>query len=528
MHKDMKKAGLQSIHITLVLAALVVAAFSSCEKNLVKNFYPPRMFTPTGITISGGDTAVKISWPRSLNAPPHVNYTVEINTDSSFSSAPVLSLTVDTTGVIVTDDTLQDRQRYFARVRANAPGGDSSSYWMTDTVAFSLIGVQIFRPLSSSDIIDNAVIFHWKTSPGVSKIVLTAPNGDTTQVPLTQADNTAGQKLVTGLTAGTSYTAQILANRKSKGLLTFTTKVPVTGANVIDLRGKTDPNVLVDTLPVIPSGSIVLLARGMTYDFPDTYVIDKTVTIQSGLGFDTPAVLSLASNFDASGTIDSIRFSDVIFATSGSNYFMNISKPVTIGKISIVNCSTRGQFSNSFIRMKKNPAHVALLYINNCILDSIGVESKYALIYANASGDAYFDNIEIHNSTFYYFYYFIRQDKVTTTSVLIDNCTFNNMINQGGYFLKYTTYPTSININQSIFGKTIDPANANGIESSAGASIFQCYITSDCQFSGNPIMGATPYSGTSYDLFADPDNGDFTIKDNGFSGKNTAGDPRWR
>jgi hypothetical protein len=528
MNKDMKKAGFQSIHITLALAVLVIAAFSSCEKNIARQFYPSRMFTPTGITISGGDTAVKISWPRSLNAPPHVNYTVEINTDSSFKAAPVLSLTVDTIAVIVTDDTLQDRQRYFARVRANAPGGDSSSYWMTDTVAFSLIGVQIFKPISSADVIDNKAILHWKSSPGVSLIVVTPAGGDTTHVAVTAADNQAGQKLITNLTPGTAYTVQIFAGHKSKGLLTFTTKEPVTGPNVIDLRDKTDPNVLADTLDDIPSGSTVLLARGMTYDFADTYVIDKTVTIKSGLGFGTPATLSLASNLDASGDIDSIRFDDVIFAANGSNYFMNISQPVTIGKISIVNCSSRGQFSNSFIRMKKNPDHVGLLYINNCVLDSFGVESKYAFIYANASSDAYFDKIEIQNSTFYYFYYFIRQDKVSTSSVLINNCTFDNMINQGGYFLKYTNYPTSININHSILGKTLDPTDANGIESSAGASIFQCYITSDCVFSANPIMGASSYSGSSYDLFVDPDQGNFHFKDAGFSGKNTSGDPRWR
>ncbi|HEX5553648.1 MAG TPA: fibronectin type III domain-containing protein [Chitinophagaceae bacterium] len=524
----MKKSGIQHTPIPLLLIVIALGLASSCQKSLINKFTSSRMFTPTTIKVSGGDTAVTISWPASLNAPVKgVTYTVEISTDSTFQTTPALSLKVDTIAVRVTDDTLQDRQPYFVRVKANQTGDASDSYWLKDTVRFSLVGVQIFHPLMSSDIIDNAVIFHWTTSPGVSEIILTAAGGDTIQVPVTEADNTAGKKMVDNLVGGTAYTAQILSGRKSKGLLMFSTKSPQTGANVIDLREKTDPLVLSDTLPVIPSGSIVLLKRGMTYDM-DSYVIDKTVTIMSGLGFGSPAALSLSGNFDASGDLDSIRFSDLTIVANGSNYFMNISKPANIGKMSIVNCTTQGEFSNSFIRMKKAGDKISLLYIDHCVIDSFGVGAKYALLYANASSSALFDRVEIRNSTFYYFYYFIRQDKVSTQSILIDHCTFDNMINQGGYFIKYSTYPPSFDLSNCIFGKTLDPTNANGIESSAGATLFNCYLTSDCVFSGSPITGGNAYSGTSADLFTDPAKGDFNIKDGGFAGKGSAGDPRWR
>jgi hypothetical protein len=53
-------------------------------------------------------------------------------------------------------------------------------------------------------------------------------------------------------------------------------------------------------------------------------------------------------------------------------------------------------------------------------------------------------------------------------------------------------------------------------------------MTSDCLFSANPITGANSYSGKAADLFTDPANGNFKIKDNSFAGKSTAGDPRWR
>lgn len=521
----------RNIHIILIisLTVLTVVSISSCKKNLAQEFIPSRMFTPTSISVSGGDTAATISWPASVNAPTKgVTYTVQISTDSAFQSTPFLTLTVPATSVTVTDDTLQDNQNYFVRVQANGTHA-SSSYWMTDTVAFKLIGVQIFHPLQSSDVIDNAVRFTWTPTPGVTEILLTAANGDTTQVAVSDSVNQAGQLIVYGLKAATSYTAQILAGHKSKGKLSFTTKAPVTGSNVIDLRSIADnPLVLFDTLSQIPSGSIVLLARGQTYNFPSSYVIDRTVTIQSGLGFSTPAVLSLAGNFDASGNIDSIRFSDLIIASDGSNYFMNVSKPTDITTLSIVNCTTQGNFSNSFIRMKEKGDLISNLNINNCIIDSFGVGSKYSLIYANASGQALIDNINISNSTFYYFYSFIRQDKVSTSSININNCTFDNMINQGGYFFQYTTFPTTFGITNCILGNTLDPTNAQGISSSAAISLYNCYMTSDCIFSANPLTGFTPYSGTAAQLFKDPTQGDFTIIDNSFAGKNTTGDPRWR
>lgn len=525
----MKKINIQYIFL-LSFLVLVAVSFSSCKKMLVEKFIPSRMFTPTSVSVSGGDTSVTISWPASLNAPTKgVTYTVEINTDSSFRAAPALSITVNATSVTITDDTLQDNQRYFARVKANSSNA-SSSYWMVDTVAFTLIGVQIFHPLQSSDIIDNAVRLTWTPTPDVSEILFTAANGDTTRVAISDSVNMAGQLIVYGLQSGTRYTAQILAKHKSKGKLTFTTLAPVTGANVIDLRSiSNDPLVLFDTLSQIPSGSIVLLARGQTYDFPSSYVIDKTVTIQSGLGFLSPAVLSLANNFDASGNIDSIRFSDLAIASAGSNYFMNVSQPTNITTLSVVNCTTQGNYSNSFIRLKEKGDLISNLNINNCIIDSFGVGSKYSLIYANASSAASIANINITNSTFYYFYSLIRQDKVTTSSINISNSTFDNMINQGGYFFQYTTFPTSFNITNCILGNTLDPTNAQGISSSsATVSVYNSYMTSDCVFSANPLTGFTNYSGTASQLFRNPNQGYFTIIDNSFAGKNSSGDPRWR
>lgn len=519
------------INSSFAILLLAVVMFS-CKKKPIEAFIPEQMFTPTGITITGGDTIVTISWPASLfSAGSGVTYTLEISKDSTFQATPDLSLTVNGITRTIGDDTLTDRVRYFARVKANATNNSTGSNWITSSSGFTLIGVQIFKPLQSSDIIDNAVILNWITTPGVSKIVLTDGVGNIINIPLTSADNDLGQKLITGLTAGTSYTAEIFAGTRSKGLLNFTTKTAVTGSNVIDLRGIDNrPQVLYDTLPQIASGSIVLLRRGAIYTIPASYVFNQSVSIISGLGFGDPATISLSGNFDASGIIDSLMFSDITIANAGtSSYFMNVGSVATIGILSLTNVTTKGVFNNSFIRLKTSGDVINNLNINNCIIDSFGIASKYAVIYASASSNAKINNITINNSTFYSFYYFIRQDGITGTSLNINSCTFNDMIYSGGYFINYSgTFPSVFNISNSIFGSTIDPTNANGIKSSGNAVLSNCYMTSDCVFSANPITGATVYAGTAATLFASPATGDFTIADNSFAGRSNSGDPRWR
>jgi len=516
----------------IIIPALLAFAIISCKKDLVERFTPDRMFTPTEITIKTVDTSVVISWPSSLfSAGSGVTYTLQISEDSTFQAAPALSFIVDSTAAIVTDDSLKARTSYFARVKANATNTASESAWVEAAMHFSLVGVQIFQSVQGSDILDDEVILHWTTTEGVDKIIITAPNGDTTQVNITDADNNAGQILISGLTGSTLYKAEIFAGTKSKGLVTFTTKAPVSGNNVIDLRNITDrPEVLYDTLSQIPDGSVVLLKRGLTYTFTSSYTFDKSVSIMSGLGFGTPAMLLLSANFDATGNIDSLHFSDVTIATDGSsNYFMNVSNAAVINNLSVLNCNTQGVFNNSFIRLKTKGDEINNLVIKNCIIDSFGIGAKYAILYASASSTAKIDNIEIDNSTFYSFYYFVRQDGIAGTSLNINNCTFNDMINQGGYFINYSgTFPSAFNISNTILGSTIDPTNANGIKSAGSAVLSNTYATSDDVFSANPITGATAYSGTATDLFTAPASGDFTIKDNSFAGKSTAGDPRWR
>lgn len=529
-HVLLKLNRMRKIIIYLAYTLLLTLCISSCHKPSADIFAPAREFTPTSLSISASDTVVTISWPASVNSAAGQTYTVQLSQDSTFTGTPELSFITGAVKVMVSDDSIADNTKYFVRVKANQNAGGADSYWLTDTASFMLTGRQIFKTLSGTDIIDVAAIISWTPTAGISRLKLTDENDVVSEHEITDAMSAAGVDTVYNLKPGTTYKAALIAGNKTMGSMSFTTKAAITGTGIIDLRNATDPMVLADTLPIIPSGSIVLLKRGVQYIIPTSgYVFDKSLTLRSGLGFGPAAILSMTTNFDASGSIDSLHFEDLTFAADGADYVMNVGKVANIGKVNLVNCTTSGEFSNSLIRLKTAGDKIGTLNIEGCVFDSIGVQAKYAIIYANASSNAIIDNINISNSTFYYFYYFIREDGVAPSSLKIDACTFNNFINQSGYFVNYSaTPPPTFLITNSIFGNTLDPTSSNGIKSSQGAIFDGCYRTADCVFSSNAFSGLAIYGGNASDLFAAPEAGDFTIKDEGFSGRKTAGDPRWR
>ncbi|HEY1113745.1 MAG TPA: DUF5123 domain-containing protein, partial [Chitinophagaceae bacterium] len=149
--------------------------------------------------------------------------------------------------------------------------------------------------------------------------------------------------------------------------------------------------------------------------------------------------------------------------------------------------------------------------------------------------------ITFTNSTIY------KAEKVITSKnnsskILIANCTFNEVLKGGSsyYFIDYSTSGTNevsggIEINNSIVGigkVSGDVTAIRGIRVGAGTAITvsNTYKTSDytIQALQSPIPNLIPYNGTSTDLWQDPYNGDFRIKDATFAGKSSAGDPRWR
>src|SRR6187431_521240 len=168
MKKILNNMQLKWIFVTSVL----VISFFSCQKHYDPNFTLPRQFKPGDIVITTTETKATFTWSASLFSPAATSYTLQVSKDSLFTGTNVYDKLVNTTTVVISDTVLQARQIYFARVKANTNGTTAESGWVVSS-RFSISGEQIFLPLTVADIIDNAVLLKWRTTPGLTRIVIT-------------------------------------------------------------------------------------------------------------------------------------------------------------------------------------------------------------------------------------------------------------------------------------------------------------------------------------------------------------------
>lgn len=538
--------------ILLVMLAGIIVLVESCKKD-DDELALKQMFRPAVITTTNGTTQSTISWNASLftNAG-EATYVVQISQDSAGFSHIDYADTTQDLSIIVTDQVVTVRKKLYARVKALSIGNAADSQW-ENSAAFVLTGEQFFLPLPTSDITDVSVVFHWQPLPSFTKLVVNViGTGTPIEVSLTSTQSSAGTIEVDNLTPATTYSAEIFEENASKGLLIFTTRASING-NIVNLESSTDPAILATTLAdaSVPSGSVIVLKRGMTYNLTSAFSFSKSVTIMSGyeLGVPAPAKINNNSlNVVAGSALDSIVFRDVFIYTPDVNtgkYVFNINTVSTVGKIVFDNCRVENVRSVARAQTASTGAKIANLLINNCIIDSVrdfGVVAQ--------SGASSFANITIQNSTFYKCQKFILNSGTgTVSSIAIKNCTFNDLPTGGApavsnYFVDAgaaNDVANGIVIQNCIFGKTRSDFAATPSTSSCGVrtgsntsvSVTSCYNTSDFTIVTGPIPNLALYSKQSTSLWVNPSpkfptDPDFHFKDLTYPATSSTGDPRWR
>lgn len=520
----MKKIFIAFIGMIVVLAA--------CKKERPLSG-PDRLFRPVLKTALQADgNWIAANWQPIKGA---ASYTVQLSRDS-FKTIDVTT-TIDTNYYLFQN--LKWEQPYQVQVMANAQNANGNSKFS------NLGGIKtpkfptILNTPAGSESTENAVKVSWANSgaPVTSIKILNASDSSVARDIALSATDIANQyRIISSLKASTNYIIFLYSSATVRGWANFSTKAPLSG-NLIDLREIVDrPSVLADTLPAIPSGSIVILKRGENYEIATTLSFSKSVTIMSGSDLLVPgqAVVTMPANFniDPGSVIDSLAFIDVTLRGTGysSKYVFNINTACTIGKMSFQSCTT--EIFRGVVRTQSQPAIINNFVMNNCIIDSI---SGYGVLTVDVASSRV-DNVSITNSTIY------KAEKIVTsksaaTSVLIENCTINEAPFGGGgnYYVDFASLNVAngITINNSIFGVGKFNAGAQtvrGVRSGAGTSVNASnnYRTSDQVSLGNDIPNIITYTRPTDQLFTDPANGNFKIKDNTFPGRANAGDPRWR
>lgn len=517
-------------YLTLVIGIFVMSMYS-CNRDLA---YPAASLTELNSVIRfvHMDTAIQLNWDRALTAwegdrRTEIEYEIQVSLDPNFDdpSQQATAILTDSIFVHLNEDQLTPLETYYARVRSRSKTNTAVSTWV-HSAEFHILDevplINLFRPVRNHELTDRAVILRWEQNADLTHLVITSDDPDfRSELTLSATNNTDARRLIEGLNPGETYHVELFADVRSRGLLTFETKAGYIGEGVIDLTQITGrPSVLRDTLGKIAEGSTVLLRRGATYDFPERYFFDRSVTIVSAPGFTEPAKLDISSWLDiASGvTIDHLRFVDIsVSGNVASSYLFNPDVTSTINELVIESCL----ISNLRGVMRTRGLKIGKFVINNSVLTNIG---DFGIITTDTNVASTRD-IEITNSTVANALRMIRRANTgVSESVTISDCTFYRSPRNGDYVVDYngTTLIGGIRVANCIFGEASGSRffRANGNPS---VQVTESYAASD--HGGNTFTGIQAYAKTTSEIFVNPSGGDFTIQEAALS---QLGDPRWR
>ncbi|MBO9673596.1 MAG: DUF4957 domain-containing protein [Sphingobacteriaceae bacterium] len=467
----MKKI-INQLGFKLIILSLMVVVVSSCKKEDDVPTDPARIFKPSDIKITTGETSAKLTWtPPLLSAGKTFKYSIDFSTDSLFATVNY-STTADTTGVTVTDDNLAVRTKYYARVKANATESQPESKYVRSS-AFQLTGIQLFLLVRDNEIKENSITLRFTPTVGLTSIVLTPTAGAAATTTLSTGDASAGVKVITGLAAGTKYTAELFAGTKSKGITTFTTLAPTT--YTVKLNPGDD---LAAAISSAANGAIIGLNPG-TYNLTaaSTFITQKTITIKSTSGNPTDTKVNF-KELDLEGTGAGVTLSGIEFdgASAAALYFINFigtqasnGAAATFTNVVVDNCIVHNA-TTAFLRGDRGTAardfKITGITVNNSIVYDMGANGSSAY-YTFHVNKMQFNTLTVSKSTFYNAGPGLVTASTTYTgdvipTVSITSSTFNGFGGNAKYaLLDANTNPINFTIQNSILANTPKSGTVN-------------------------------------------------------------------
>jgi hypothetical protein len=529
------KKRIYNLLFLLVGAGIISMGVTSCKEynewEIDKSY--DRLFRPSDLTATVEGVTASLKFKAKPNT---TTYRIEISKDSlkfenivfTYVSSPTKTAEGYSFQI---PDLLEPLTQYSVRIR----GIDSTevkpeSEW--SQVAFKSLTEQIMQSVTLDDLTPTSVVLRWNTPNQVSHFMI-----GTTRYDITAEEKTAGEKTITGLTEETTYTTTLYLNSSIRGTQSFTTPPNLpTGPGVV-IVGATDD--LASMIQSATSSTQFVLLAGTKYNS------DATVNIPNGIDINIwgqvsenkPIVSFNQIMLPTSGgtlhfeNIELTGYANGDNTTSKRAYLINQNVATNMQKVSFENC-TINHFANSPMRIQSaNSITINTFSVNNCIVEDIGDNGSngtYAFINNNvATGKI--NNITLTNSTFNVIGYgLILHSLSPSQRVTIENNTFYNTIGNGRLLIDYNAQTigssgSNFIFRNNIIGKTLSSAaSARGIRAGTVPTVTNSFFT------GNSIPGIISYTKTSNELFTAPTSSNFLIKDAGFDGRATAGDPRWR
>lgn len=478
---------------------------------------------------------------------------------------------------------LRGDTEYYLRVKARSDHKTESRWvYYKEGESFKTLAEQVFNIPASTDISDEWVRLSWNTD-NVTNILVQVPTdqvdeeGETIlevvqNIQLTDEIRAAREYTVTGLQGSTSYIFTIMNGDVKRGTLNISTAAPMPAGNLkyeLPAMVTTIDNAMLEDLFAqakelagsdnasvtigLPGGSTIELSTlNESGEISGVRIPEGMSVTFFGMPGDTPTLI-VPKSMNIDGSHNFINFENLkITEKSGANYLINQGKACNIDGISFKSCELFG-FGNTPFRLQGSDVKVIKnLTIDNCLIHDISLSGGYSMIHIDAgSGKGYVSNILIQNTTVYNVKAanarcIVQVKDTDMESCKFINCTFRNILGGGRYFFdsngtsKGTASP--VLIENCLFGH-MNTKDTRGGRNKTDFEVVNSYVTYEqdgCFWHEQPVtINGTEYPKTANaikgfenlemadtEIFADPSNNDFTIKNE--SVKNMKiGDPRW-
>jgi len=484
----------------ILLSCLAILVFSCKKENLPTE--PARIFKPGDLSVSAGATSARLKWTKPLmSSGRSYKYSIDFAKDSLFQTV-AFTATSDSLGYVVTEANLTVRTKYFARVKAIASADQPESKYTVST-GFSLSGTQLFLQTRDGEIKETGVTLRYTPTSGLSSIVLTPITGTAVTVSLSATDVSAGFKTISGLMAGTQYSAELFAGNTSKGLTSFTTLAPTAYTQVLSPADD-----LAAAIAAAANNAVIGLNPG-TYDLSAavTFITGKTITLKSTSGIATDTKVNF-KEIDIEGTGAGISLSGIHFDGTAGNaaYFINFigsqasnAVAATFTNVVVDNCIVHDA-STAFMRGNRGSAakdhKITGITVNNSIVYNFGANGTSSY-YAFHLDKMQFKTLNITKSTFYNFgpglliaSANMSVDPVPT--VTVSSCTLNGFGGNAKYaLLDANANPVNFSIQNSIIANTPKSATVNASAVRASAAGITLSISNSNYFNLVSASGGT-------------------------------------